>query len=109
MYQNECQFYFAFHWLDLCYTVPMSADQDIWQVWARTLQRWGVTERVAVLLETAGPLTILGAQIVYVSQPFIGWVMPDDHMDALSRLLEDSAQTQEFVNFLREATAGEPI
>ena len=87
----------------------MDTDLDIWLVWARSLQRLGITEWVASLLEMAGPLTILGAQVFYIGQPLIGRVLPDNHLDELGMLLEDSARTQEFVNFLREATAGEPI
>ena len=87
----------------------MSADQDIWQVWASSLQQWGITEWVASLLEAAGPLTILGAQIFYLGQPLFSRTLSETHLEAMARLLEDSTQTREFINFLREALAGEPI
>ncbi len=90
-------------WLDLCYTVFMSSDQHIWRVWASFLQRWGLENWVASLLEAAGPLTLLGAQVVYFSQPLLNRSVPEDHLEALARILEDSTHTQAFVNFLREA------
>ena len=82
----------------------MEADQNIWRVWARFLQRLGIGNGVAVLLEAAGPLTILGAQAVYISQPVLNHTFPDEHLDALARLLEDSTQTRAFIKFLREAS-----
>jgi hypothetical protein len=57
----------------------------------------------------AGPLTILGAQMFYFGQPLIGRALPDHHLNELAELLEDSTRTQEFINFLREETSGEPI
>ena len=74
----------------------MDTDQHIWRVWARFLHRLGVGKWVAVLLEAAGPLTILGAQAVYVSQPLLNHSLSEDHLDALARLLEDSTQTRAF-------------
>ena len=90
-------------YMDLCYTVVMNTDQHIWWDWARILQRWGMDEWAASFLEAAGPLTVLGAQLVYVGQPLLGSVLPEDHLDALARTLEDSSHTRDFVTFLREA------
>ncbi len=84
----------------------MDSDRHIWRVWASYLQRWGAAEWIASFLEAAGPLTILGAQICYAGQPLLKQALPDDHLDALSRLLEDSGQAQAFVHYLREASSG---
>jgi len=81
----------------------MNADQHIWQVWARYLQRWGVKDWAATLLEAVGPLAVLGAQAVYMGQPLLNQTIPEGHLDALTRLLEDSTNTRAFVDFLREA------
>jgi len=88
--------------LDLCYTVSMDTDQNIWRVWARFLHQWGVKEWVASFLEAAGPLAILGAQAVYVGQPFLTRSPDRSNLAALARLLEEPEQMQAFVNFLRE-------
>ena len=90
-------------WLDLCYTVFMGSDQHIWRVWASFLQRWGIEDWVASFLEAAGPITILGAQVVYLSQPLLNHTIPEEHLSAMARVLEDSTHTRAFVEFLREA------
>jgi hypothetical protein len=83
----------------------MNDEQHIWRVWAEFLQRWGVEDWVAALLEAAGPLSILGAQFVYLSQPLLNQAMPGNHLAVLARLLEEPARTQVFVEYLREASA----
>lgn len=83
----------------------MDSDRHIWQTWASFLHRWGADEWIASVLEAAGPLTILGAQICYVGQPLLRQAVPDDHFEALSRVLEDTGQMQAFINYLREASS----
>jgi hypothetical protein len=80
----------------------MDADQHIWRVWAGFLQRWGVERWVASLLEAAGPLNVLGAQVVFLGQPFLGQSYSQDQLNALARLFEDATYSQAFVKFLRE-------
>lgn len=80
----------------------MKADQQIWRTWSQVLHRWGITEWAAIFLETAGPLTVFGAQAVYISQPLLYGVIPKGHLDALARLLEDKKRMQSFVTYLRE-------
>ncbi len=80
----------------------MDSDRHIWQIWARKLHQWGVEESVATLLESAGPLTYLGAQAVYLVQPVINWFAPTGYLDALVDIFEDSAKTHAFTTVLRE-------
>ena len=82
----------------------MDQDRHIWRVWAGFLQQWGVEEWVATTLEALGPLSILGAQAVHLSQPLLSRTFPIDHLDALTRLLEEPVQTRAFVTYLREAS-----
>ena len=89
----------------LCYTVPMDTDQQLWRVWIKMLSRWGVQDWVASLLEAAGPLTILGAQMVYVTQPLLNVALPENHLHAAARLLEEPIRTRAFIELLREAPA----
>jgi hypothetical protein len=83
----------------------MDEDQHIWRSWASFLQRWGVEQWAASALEVAGPLSVLGAQAVYLSSPLLRNVLPVTQLDALARMLEDRGQTQAFANYLREAPA----
>ena len=80
----------------------MIANQHIWRVWADSLHRWGVDEQVATFLEASGPLTVLGAQVVYIAQPALTGLFPTSHLRALAEVLEDRSQTQAFTDFLRE-------
>jgi hypothetical protein len=81
----------------------MSADHPFWEIWTKTLRRWGIHAHAASLLEAAGPLTTLGAQMVYLSQPVLSSILPRGHMDALATMLDDPAETQQFIVFLRES------
>ena len=62
-------------------------------------------DMAASFLEAAGPLNVLGAQVVYFTQPLLMNAVPDDHLTALTRVLEDTDCTQDFVSFLREANS----
>ncbi len=84
----------------------MNNDRHIWRVWARLLQQWGVTNGLAGILEACGPLSLFGAQMLYLGQPFLKQAFPEDHLNALVQLLEDPIQTRAFVSYLREV--GEP-
>ncbi len=59
---------------------------------------------VASLLEAAGPLTLLGAQAVYFSQPFLAGLDGQGHLKSLAKMLENAKETDAFVNYLREVT-----
>ena len=80
----------------------MDANHQIWRVWAGKLHMWGVDDIAATLLEVLGPLNTLGAQFVYIGQPLLNGGTPDAHLVALAHMLENSAETQAFVNYLRE-------
>ncbi|OGO40630.1 MAG: hypothetical protein A2Z49_06435 [Chloroflexi bacterium RBG_19FT_COMBO_56_12] len=88
----------------MCYTYFMVENPHIWHTWARNLHRWGVEEGAATLLDAAGPLTMLLAQFVYISQPLLGRLVSPESMDALTNMLEEPAQTKAFVEILREAS-----
>ncbi len=74
----------------------------MWPIWAQYLQRWGLAGIAAYFLEAAGPLTILGAQVLYLGQPFFNLAMPSKHLEALVQLFEDKNEAQTFAAFLRE-------
>jgi hypothetical protein len=74
----------------------MQARSD-WSKWAESLRRLKLDGFAAWLLEAGGPLTILSAQAVYMSQPFIG----GKNLNSLAQMLEEDEQTQAFARYLR--------
>jgi hypothetical protein len=81
----------------------MNQNRHIWEEWSQNLQRWGLRQPAAALLEAAGPLTILGAQAVYLIQPLVGRPASEEALAALAGLLEEPDQTRAFAQYLREA------
>ena len=79
----------------------MDENHHIWRVWTQRLHQWGMQDWVASLLESAGALTLVGAQLIYVFQPVMAPVIKNTHLDALAEMLEDNAQLEDFVAFLR--------
>lgn len=82
----------------------MDENQHIWRVWADQAHRWGLNDWIASLLEAIGPLTLLGAQAIYLTQPILSPLIPGAQLKALARLLDEPEQTQAFAAYLREGT-----
>jgi hypothetical protein len=87
---------------DLCYTFIMNSRQEIWQIWARNLHRWGLREPAAAILEISGPLNLVLAQGLYLIQPLFSGLISKDHLGMLAGVLENSEETHLFVAYLRE-------
>lgn len=68
-----------------------------WPQWAESLRRLKLDGFAAWCLEAAGPLTVLGAQAVYFTQPFLG----GKQLDSLAMMLEEDEETQAFARYLR--------
>jgi hypothetical protein len=81
----------------------MNESQRIWISWSRAFQHWGIGEGVAVALEAAGSLSVLAAQILYISQPLLSGVVSAHSLQAFAQMLENPAEKQAFVSLLREA------
>ena len=81
----------------------MAGNQYIWKNWAETLHRWGAQELVATLLEAVGPLNLIGAQVVYLGQPILNMILPEDHVNAFASLLDNPEETRAFTHFLRDS------
>ena len=69
-----------------------------WTNWAETLSRFHLKGLVGWLLEAGEPLTLVGAQLLYFGQPFIG----SDKVKDLAAFLEDQEKTRAFAAFLRK-------
>jgi hypothetical protein len=61
-------------------------------------------EFVASLLEAAGRLSLLGAQVIYFSQPFLDGLVKEGQLHSLANMLENATETQAFIHYLREET-----
>jgi hypothetical protein len=92
----------------LCYTDNRMQIETIslearssWPHWADSLRRHGLENITAWALEAAGPLTVLGAQILYLGGPFLRPSLADEQRDALADLLEDQEEALAFAAFLR--------
>jgi hypothetical protein len=84
----------------------MQKDRSFWPEWARILQQYGLTELAAALLEAAGPLNVFVAQVVFIGQPFLNQVVPEERLMALASLFEDQEETRSFAAFIREESSG---
>ncbi len=80
----------------------METRHEIWQAWNRHLEKWGLQNFTAWLLEAFKPVNFLVAQLVYIGQPFLVLVAPRDHTDTLARLLEEPEEMHAFIHFLRQ-------
>ena len=69
-----------------------------WPQWAESLRRFKLDGLASWLLEAGAPLTVLGAQALYVGQPFIG----GEKINAFAQMLEEESEKQAFINYLRE-------
>jgi len=73
-----------------------------WPAWSGFLRKYGLENLAAFILEAAGPFTVLGAQVLHFSGPFLRPALTDTHRDALANLLEDREEALAFAAFLRE-------
>ena len=81
---------------------PVSETRAVWPGWADFLRRHGLENLVAWALEAAGPLTVLGAQALYIGGPLLRPALTDLQRDALAGMLEDRDEAMAFTAFLRE-------
>lgn len=87
---------------NVCYTEKVLKGREFWPQWVLFLQRKGLNEIAATLIEGSGPITILLAQLLHAGQPFFGRSLPANQWQALVYLLENPAESQLFAAFLRE-------
>lgn len=84
----------------------MDSLRTYWPEWTDTLRRLGLDGFAAWLLEAGGPINIVGAQLLYIGQPFVT-SRAGVGFDALAKLLEQEDEVQAFVAFLRGSQSGE--
>jgi hypothetical protein len=85
---------------ELCYTSFMQPP-SYWKNWAEKLERWGLTDLAAALLESSGPVSTILAQLVYAGSPFL----PGSQSESwghLAHLFENPSESRAFAHFLKE-------
>jgi hypothetical protein len=75
----------------------MQMPRPHWSDWANQLHRLKLDAIAAWLLEAGAPVTLLGAQALFVARPFLG-----PQSEALAHLLEEENEVRAFAAFLRE-------
>jgi len=73
-----------------------------WPSLAEFLRNRGLENLTAWALEASGPLTLLGAQVLYLGSPLLRPVMSNGQIDVLAGLLEDHNEAMAFAAYLRE-------
>jgi hypothetical protein len=83
-------------------TDSISNERSAWPGWVEFLRRHGLESIAAWTLEAAGPLTVLGAQALYLGGPFLRPALTDAQRDAIADLLDDRDESLAFAAHLRE-------
>lgn len=71
-----------------------------WSHWAKSLRRFRLDGLASWLLEAGAPLTVLSAQALYLSQPFVGGKRGDS-WKSFGHMLEQDEEVQAFARYLR--------
>ena len=69
--------------------------------WIKTLYKLGLHNLTATFLEASGPINLLGAQLVYLSQPVLSPFISNEQSRDFARILEDPTETAIFIKALR--------
>lgn len=78
----------------------METARVYWQNWKETLAKLGLEEMAIWFLEAASPLNIIGAQTLYMCQPFFPSSM-SHAVREFAGLLEQEAETRAFIDLLK--------
>ena len=81
----------------------MQSQRTYWPVWMETLRRLRLEGFAAWLLEAGGPLNLIGAQLLYIGQPFVN-PSTSAGIDALANLLEQEDEYRAFSALLKGQT-----
>ncbi len=81
----------------------MDSPRTYWSQWTESLHRMGLDGFAAWLLEAGAPVHILGAQLLYIGQPFVT-PQASDGIRALANLLEEKDEARAFAAFLQRSS-----
>lgn len=78
----------------------MNSSRAYWPIWTDFLRKQGLAELAVWFLEASGPLNVLGAQALYLGQPFAP-VSASQGLRALADLLEQENEARAFIDLLK--------
>ena len=76
-------------------------NQENRKKWIESLYKLRLQNLAATFLEALGPMNLLGAQLVYLSQPVLSSFISNDQSQDLAKILEDPSETVLFIEALR--------
>jgi len=76
-------------------------NQENREKWIKSLYNLRLQNFVATILEALGPMNLLGAQLVYLSQPLLSPFINQDQSQDFANLLEDPSETALFIKALK--------
>jgi len=88
--------------MDLCYTVNMEKNHQIWREWIERLHGWGLANIVVSFLQLSKPFHYLLAQAIFITKPFLSLIMTEKEISDYAALLEDENLLSEFTNYLED-------
>ncbi|PKO07364.1 MAG: hypothetical protein CVU41_01295 [Chloroflexi bacterium HGW-Chloroflexi-3] len=74
----------------------MQVNQNNWHRWAQYLQRYHLLGLFRFLLDAAGPVRIVAAQSLWMTQPFV----QNSIISQLAEVLEDQEQSKAFLEYV---------
>ena len=69
--------------------------------WIESLYKLRLQNLTATFLEALGPMNLLGAQLVYLSQPVLSSFVAKEQTEDFAKILEDPSETEIFIEALR--------
>ncbi len=76
---------------------------------ARRVEALGLSASAILFLESSKPLAYLGAQILYVTQPFLAVMIRPADLERAAELLQDSAAVEALIQRLENPSAAPVI
>ena len=76
--------------------------QENREKWIQALYNLRLQNFALAFLEASGPINLLGAQLVYLSQPILSPFISREHSQDFARILEDPSETEIFIRALRD-------
>lgn len=75
--------------------------EESWEKTIQYLYDRRLHQFTAALLQAAGPLTVLAAQLIYVGEPFLSLFVSRDQTQNFAGILEDPVKIESFIRALR--------